>query len=264
MKQKNVNASYSIFPNSLSRGLSILESFTHNKHHLSLSEIRKATDTPRSTVFRLLKTLTELNYLKYDPENKKYFLGPRVLSLGFSVLQSMEIREIARPYMRKLSQECNKSVNLLMLDRQQMVFIERIRVPGLRDFNISVGSTIPIHNTAPGKAVLAHVGREKFQDIIQEIKKDPDVARHIGKNANKLIQLLNEVREDGFAMNDGELTKVIRAIAVPIFSPDGVACAMDMAVAPEEISVDELKTKYAPRLIKTGKEISEAMGSEGQ
>lgn len=260
MEPKKLNAPHSKFTNSLSRGLRILESFTQNRPHLSLSEIQKATDTPKSTVFRLLRILTELNYLKYDAENKKYYLGPKVLSLGFSVLQSLETREIARPFMQRLSGECNKSVNLLMLDRQQMVFIERIRVPGIRDFNISIGSTIPIHNTAPGRAVLAYVGQEKFKEIIQGIKKDPEAARHIGKNANRLIQILDEVRRDGFAINDEEFAKGIRAIAVPIFSPDGITCAIDIVVAPEEISVDELRTQYAPKLIRTGKEISEAMG----
>lgn len=260
MEQQNFNTSYSIFANSLSRGLGILESFTQNKQHLFLSEIQKITNISKSTVFRLLKTLTELNYLKYDSENKRYFLGPRVLSLGFSVLQSMETREIARPYMERLSRECNKSVNLLMLDRQRMVFTERIRVPGLRDFNISIGSTIPVHNTAAGKAVLAYLEQEKFKEIIQKIKKDFQAVRHIGKNANRLPQLLNEVRRNGFAINDEESSKGIRAIAVPIFSPDGVTCAMDMIVAPEEISVNELRTKYAPKLIREGNEISEALG----
>ena len=91
--------------------------------------------------------------------------------MGFSVLQSMEIREIATPYLTRLSRECNKSANLLMLDRQQMVFIERIRVPGLRDFKISIGSRIPVHNTAAGKAVLAYVEQGKFKEIIHKSKK---------------------------------------------------------------------------------------------
>jgi len=260
MELKKINTSRSRFANSLSRGLRILESFTQNSPHLSFSEIQKKTHTPKSTVFRLLRILTELNYLKYDAENKRYYLGPRVLSLGFSVLQSMETREIAKPFMQRLSRECNKNVNLLMLDRQQMVFIEKIRVPSIRDFNISIGSSIPVHNTAPGRAVLGYLGKEKFEEIIQAIKKDPGAARQIGKNANRLIQLLNQVRKDGFAINDEESSKGIRAIAVPIFSPDGIAFAIDIVVAPEEVSVYELRTKYAPKLISTGREISEAMG----
>jgi len=147
-----------------------------------------------------------------------------------------------------------------MLDRERMVFIERIRVPGLRDFNISIGSTIPIYNTAAGRAVLAHLEEEKIKEIIQKLKKEPEALLYIGKNANKLTQLLTKVRRNGFATNDQESAKSIRAIAVPIFSPEGVTYAMDMIVAPEEISVEELRAEYAPRLIMAGKEINEAMG----
>lgn len=260
MEQKKCHISYSKFSKSLARGLRTLESFTQNTQRLSLSEIQKATDTPKSTAFRLLRTLTELNYLKCDSETKKYYLGPRVLSLGFSVLQSMETREIARPYMQRLSRACNKSVNLLMLDGHRMIFIERIRVPSLRDVNISIGSSIPVYNTAAGRTVLAYLAEEKFKEIIQDLKKDSEALRHIGKNPKRLTQLLDGVRRDGFAINDEESGKGIRAIAVPIFSRDGIACAMDLIVSPEEVSVDELKRKYAPDLIRTGMEISEAMG----
>ena len=248
------------FSNTVARALQMLEAFSPEKPNRSFPELHRITGVPRSTVFRLLKTLTELNYLRYHSETRNYSLGPRVLSLGFSVLQSMEIREFTRPYLEKLSRQCNKSVNLLMLDRQQMVFIERVRVPGLRDFNISVGSTIPIYNTAAGRAVLAYMDEGKFREIVQRLKKEPEALRYIGRNANTLDQLLTEVRRNGFAINDEESTKGVRAIAVPIFSPEGVTYAMDMIVAPEEVSVEELKDQYAPRLITAGKEISKAMG----
>ena len=107
MKQPNFNTSYSIFANSFSRGQRIFESFPQNKQHLFLSEIHKIINISKSTVFRLPKALTQLDHLKFGPENKKYFLGPSGLSFGFSVLQNMETREIARPHMERLSRECH-------------------------------------------------------------------------------------------------------------------------------------------------------------
>jgi IclR family pca regulon transcriptional regulator len=249
--------------NSNIKGVLILESFTPGKPHLSQWEIQKATNISKSTVFRLVKTLTDLNYLKYDPGNRKYFLGPKVLSLGFSVLQSLEVREIARPYLEKLSRECNKSVNLLMLDGIEMVFVERIRVPGPRDYNVSIGSRIAVYNTAAGRAVLAYLGQEKFSAVIREIQGVPSAVRHIGQNGERLFQILSKVKREGFATNDEESAKGLRAIAVPILSSEGVACAIDLIVAPEEVSLKELRKEYAPRLVETGKEISEALGYRG-
>jgi IclR family pca regulon transcriptional regulator len=245
------------------KGVLILECFSPNRPHLSQSEIQKITNISKSTVFRLVKTLTDLNYLKYDLGNKKYFPGPKVLSLGFSVLQSLEVREIARPYLEKLSRECKKSVNLLMLDGIEMVFIERIRVPGPRDYNVSIGSRIAVYNTAAGRAVLAYLEQEKLSSIIREIQGVPSAVRYIGQNKERLFEILSKVKREGFATNDQESARGLRAIAVPIFSSEGVACAIDLIVAPEEVSLKELKRDYAPKLIKTGKEISEALGYRG-
>jgi IclR family pca regulon transcriptional regulator len=137
-----------------------------------------------------------------------------------------------------------------------MVYIERVRVPGLREFNISIGNRIPVLNTAVGKAVLAHLEPEKFKEIIKKLKKFAEC--RIGEN--KLVKALDEVRKDGFALSDQEFLRGIRAIAVPVFSPDGVACAINIVVEPEEVSVKELRNRYAPRLIGVGKELSAALG----
>jgi IclR family pca regulon transcriptional regulator len=227
-----------ILVNSLVRGLLVLECFTPQKHQFTLAELSKLVDIPKSSLYRVVKTLCEMNYLRYDEQNKRYYLGPGVLSLGFAVLQSMEMREIARPYLEKLSRECNKTVNLAILDKHEMVYIERVRVPGLREFNISIGNRIPVWNTAVGKAVLAHLKPETLNEIIKKLKE----FREFKGLGNELVKALNEVKKDGYALSDQEFLRGIRAIAVPIFS------------------IDELKNKYAPKLIKTGRELSGALG----
>jgi len=252
--------SYNLFVNSLKKGLLILECFTPVKYSLSLSETCELTGLSKATVFRLLKTLSQLNYLRYDSKDKKYYLGPRVLSLGFAVLQGMEVREIARPYIKRLSEECRKTVNLAVMDGTDMVHVDRIRFPDVRDLNITIGSRIPAYNTALGRAVLANQGKDKIEEILKEIRKDPKVLKSIGKNGERLIKTLKEVRREGFATGDEEFAKGIRAIAVPLFSPNGVAYSINVVVPSDIVSMVELKIKYAPKLIKIGQEISEMLG----
>lgn len=258
---KRPSISYSV--NSLRRGLSILECFIPRKHHYSLAEITKVTGISKTSTFRLLSTFCELDYLKYDSKNKKYYLGPRVLSLGFSVLQSLDIREIARPYLENLAREFDKTVNLSILDKTEMVYIDRIKVHSIRDFNINIGDRIPVYNTAAGRAVLAYLEREKLLGILKEIKKHPNASGFIGKDGNKLIRILDNVRANGFSISDEEVLKGVRAIAVPAFSQQKEYYAINVVVASELVSVNELKTKYAPKLIKVGRELSKAMGYQG-
>ena len=71
---------------------------------------------------------------------------------------------------------------------------------------------------------------------------------------------LDEVRKNGYAVNDQEYLRGVRAVAVPVFSPNEVTCAINIVVEPEEVSMIELRNIYAPKLIKLGKELSEALG----
>jgi DNA-binding IclR family transcriptional regulator len=70
----------------------------------------------------------------------------------------MELREIARPYMQMLSHECNKTVNLTILDRIERVYVERVSVRHIRTYKISVGSRFQPWNSAAGKAALGYRG----------------------------------------------------------------------------------------------------------
>ncbi len=252
-----------IMSNSLMRGLLVLECFTPEKPRLSLAELASVLNVPKSSLFRITKTLSEMGFLRYDEASKRYSVGTRVLSLGFSVLQGMELRELARPYLERLSREFEKTVNLGILDKHEIVYVERVRVPGYRDFNIGIGSRIPIWNTAVGRALLAYLEPRQLQLIIEKLKELPEFQAAGGEGW--LTAGLRQVRLDGFAINDRDLHKKwIRAIAVPVFSMEGVACSINIVVEPDEVTVEELRTRYAPVLLKAGEELSAALGYRGQ
>ena len=251
-----------ITANSLMRGLLVLESFSPEEPQLSLAELAFLLDVPKSSLFRIVKTLSEMGFLRYDGGSKKYTLGTRVLALGFSVLQSMELRELARPYLEKLSRRFDKTVNLGILDKHEIVYVERVKVPGYRDFNIGIGSRIPVWNTAVGRAVLAYLKPEVLNLIMEKLKKVSEFQEVGGEKW--LAAGLQQVRLDGFAINDRDLFKKwIRAIAVPVFSPEGVACSINVVVEPDEVSIEELRSTYAPILLKEGEELSAALGCRG-
>lgn len=252
----------SIMSNSLMRGLLVLECFNPDKDRLSLAELASVLDVPKSSLFRIVKTLSEMSFLRYDERSRTYSLGTRVLSLGFSVLQGMELRELARPYLEALSRQFDKTVNLGILDKHEIVYIERVKVPGYRDFNIGIGSRIPVWNTAVGRAVLGYLQPEKLKPIIDKLKKLPEFVAAGGEEW--LTANLEQVRLDGFAINDRDLYKRwVRAIAVPVFSTEGIACSINIVVEPDEVTVEELRTRYAPVLVKAGVELSAALGHRG-
>ena len=158
---------------SLERGLAILSSFNSDRPLIGVSELSRELELSRSTAHRYIATLAQLGYLQQDPDSKRYRLGPKVLDLGFSAINSMDVREISAPHLRQLSDETGHTVNLAILDGTDVVYIERCRTarPGQReiDLNLHVGARLPAYCTAMGKAILAFVPEERREEIIARI-----------------------------------------------------------------------------------------------
>ena len=249
---------------SLIKGLNILEAFTSSKYALSFQELTLKTGMPKTSVFRFLQTLLSQKYLSFDSTSKKYFMGPRVLSLGFTVLSGLEVKDVALPYLEQLSKVSSQNINLAILDRTEVVFIERINRWELLTINLSVGSRVNSYQSSSGRAILAFLNREKFDSVLKQLSKDLEALKHIGSRGKKLKQVLEEVRRRGYALNDEELIKGVRAIAAPIFGAQGeVEGAINMPVFSHSVSRKELVKKYVPLLMDTAKEISTARGFMG-
>lgn len=247
--------------NSLIKGLNILEAFTPTQTSFSFQELVIKTGLPKTTVFRFLRTLTLHDYLSFDPKNRKYFLGPRVMSLGFAVLSGMDLRHIANPYLEELARVSDQNVNLAILDNTEVVVIERIKKWQLLDINIPIGGRLNCYQTSPGQAILAFLKEEKFKSLLKTLSKDKKVIEYIGPKGSKLINKLKEVQQKGYVLCNGEFAQGIRSIAAPIFNAQGeVEGAVYMPVLSQSVSREELIDRYAPMLLETAKKISKARG----
>jgi IclR family pca regulon transcriptional regulator len=246
---------------SLLKGLNILEAFTPSQSSLSFQELCMKTRFPKTTVFRFLRTLKSRDYLSLDLKSKKYFLGPKVMSLGFTVLSSMDLRNVAYPYLDELARTTDQNVNLAILDNTEVVVIERIKKWQMLDINIPIGGRLNCYQTSIGRAILAFLSKEKFLSLLNTLLKDKEVVKHIGAKGRKLIRILKEVRLKGYALSDEEFIRGVRAIAAPIFNAQGdVEGAVYMPIISQAKSQEESIERYAPLLIETAGKISTARG----
>jgi IclR family pca regulon transcriptional regulator len=249
---------------SLERGLAILSSFHSDRALIGVSELSRELHLSRSTAHRYVATLAKLGYLQQDPDSKRYRLGPKVLDLGFSAINSMDVREISAPYLRQLSDETGFTVNLAILDGTDVVYIERCRTagPGQReiDLNLHVGSRLPAYCTAMGKAILAFVAEERLEEIIPRIEFVPRGPNTL-TSASAFRAELQRIRASGIAVNDEELAYGLRSIAAPIHSHAGeVVAALNLAVHRTMVSMDELIARYGPPVAQTARDISLSLG----
>jgi IclR family pca regulon transcriptional regulator len=251
------------YSQSLERGLAILSSFSSTRPLLGVSELSREVGLSRSTTHRYVATLTALGYLQQDPATRRYRLGPRVLDLGFSAINSMELREISVPHLQQLSDETGYTVNMAVLDDTDIVYIERCRSSrqGQReiDLNLHVGSRLPAYCTSLGKVLLAYLPPEELEELlshVQFVKRGPNTLTQRG-----LVAELARVRAAGLAVNNEELAYGLRSIAAPIRGQNGQAvAAINLAVHRTMVSLEDMVARLAPPLKRTAAEISSRIG----
>ena len=249
---------------SLERGLAILSAFGSDRSTIGVSELSRELGLSRSTTHRYIATLTSLGYLQQDAETKRYRLGPRVLDLGFAAINSMDIREISVPHLQALSDATGFTVNMAILDGPDVVYIERCRTSrsGQRqiDLNLHVGSRLPAYCTGLGKALLAFLPEERFEEILDQadlVARGPNTIT--GRAA--LRAEMARVRATGLAVNNEELAYGLRSIAAPIRSRSGdVVAALNLAVHRSMVSMDDLIERYGPTVKRTADVISAEIG----
>jgi IclR family transcriptional regulator, pca regulon regulatory protein len=245
---------------SLERGLAILGTFTPDRPALGISELAQRLGLTRSTTHRYVATLARLGYLYQDEPTRKYRLGIRALDLGFAVLGSLELREIAAPHLQRLTATTGHTSNLAIRDDTDVILIDRIRGrPGRYhhlEFTLHVGSRIPSYCSATGKALLAFLPQPDLNDLLDRIEFLPRGPRAVGSRA-ALVAELGQVRRTGVAINDEELESGLRSIAVPIRSRAGtVVAAVNLAIPWSPVAMTELADQFGPLLQATARQIS--------
>jgi IclR family pca regulon transcriptional regulator len=249
---------------SVERGLAILSSFTADRRLMGVSELAQELGLSRSTAHRYIATLARLGYLYQDPATRKYVLGPRVLELGFTAINSMELRDVAAPHLRRLCDETGHTVNMAILDDVDIVYIERFRASRRNqeaiDLDLHVGSRLPAYCTSMGKVLLAFLPDAERDEVLERVtfaRRGPNTLT----SKTALLAELERVRGTGIAVNNEELAYGLRSVAVPVIAAGGEAvAAVNLAAHRTMASLDDLVARIGPLMQRTAAEISAQLG----
>ncbi len=249
---------------SLERGLAILSSFSSGRQLIGVSELARGLALTRSTTHRYVATLARLGYLQQDAGTRKYSLGPRVLDLGFTAINSMELRHVAAPHLQRLCDETGHTVNMGILDDVDVVYVERCRASRSRqheiDLDLHVGSRLPAYCTSLGKVLLAFLPDDERDEIVGRIEFARRGPNTLTSKATLLADL-ERVRATGIAVNNEELAYGLRSVAVPVLSGDGeTVAAVNLAAHRAMASLDDLVARLGPLMQRTAAEISAQLG----
>jgi IclR family transcriptional regulator, pca regulon regulatory protein len=246
---------------SLEHGLAILEALASEMGEMSLAALATHARLKKTTAWRLAHTLVRLGYLRQDKETKRFSLAPRVLSVGYAYFESLDLKQLAEPFLRDLSERLGETVNMAILDGYDLVYVERIKTSQLVNINLHVGSRLPLYNTSLGRALAAEMSADWLRQYIDSLLTVAAAKQFVRNGGEKLLEILRETRERGYALNDQDLALGLRSIASPIRDKSRKAvAAINVAVPSARVSVVDLHRIHAPELLKTSAEISAALG----
>jgi DNA-binding IclR family transcriptional regulator len=247
------------FATTLARGLEVLRCFTPLEPLLGNKEISVRTGLPKPTVSRLTYTLTKLGYLRHNMRLGKYQLGSAVLSIGYPLLASMNVRQVARPLMKELADYCNGSVSMGVRDRLNMVYVESCRSGNGITTLPDIGTSVPISQSVIGRAFLSACTPPERESVLNQMKvKEPEAHRKFRPSIDKA---LDDIRMRGFCASTGELRREVYAVGAPMRrTVDGEIVSFNCIVPGFMVKKGQLEDDLGPRLVAMVRNIEASLG----
>ncbi|MBT6096353.1 MAG: IclR family transcriptional regulator [Rhodospirillaceae bacterium] len=204
----------------LQKATLVLDVLLESTHPESLADISAKLDLPRQTVHRVVRQLEELDLVRRDFARDHYYVGSRMISLSINALQSAARLAPIHSVLKQLVADIGETCNIGVLERDEIVYIDRVECDWPLRLQLSAGSRVPKHATAIGKLLLAHLPSRTRKRILEAAPLASLTDNTITDPA-RLEEELKRIRRDGFASDGEENLAGLIGLAVPIHDGDG-------------------------------------------
>jgi len=242
---------------SVAKAMQLLDVLDRSPKPLSLAELSALTGWPKSTIHGLLATMREYSVVAQD-EDGCYVLGIRLFEYGCTLSNSWDIVEIAKPFIQHISYTTGEAVFLSILDRGEVITLDRADNRTGLWISAEMGCRLPIHCTSQGKLFLAYMSQEDRDEILarKEWKRYTD---HTIMTRKELDVELCNIQKQGYATENSEYKTGLRSIAAPIFDAEGrVRYAIGLICMARQLETAQFE-KDIQIVLETAKKISDAI-----
>lgn len=222
----------------IARAADILKALGQHPEGLTLSEIANRVDIPRSTVQRIVKALDDANFVIAASPTSGVRLGPALTSLA-GVAMPADFVQICRPLIVKLNNDCGETIDLSVLGNDKMVIVDQVASVRHRlVWMTAVGSSLSLHASAPGKALLAALAPRELAALRKRLRPVKFTENTITDWA-RLEAELADIRRNGFAYDREECFQGILAVGKCVRGPGGQFGAVSIPVPAERFAASE-------------------------
>jgi IclR family transcriptional regulator, KDG regulon repressor len=240
----------------LDRGLHILELIAEQPRRTW--EIAKELGVHHSTALRLLHTLRRRGFVHVEADGR-YRLGAAMFRLSNRALEALDLRDIARPHMEGLSEQCGETVHLGILEGRHVVYIEKVEAAHPVRMYSRLGAVAPLHCTALAKSILMGIDPSLRDDLLAGFD-FPRFTDRTHASASSLLDDLQQSAESGFTRDNEEHEPGIHCVAAPVYDANGRPAAAMSISAPRSRVTEDALLAFVPALVAAAHAVSAELG----
>lgn len=245
---------------SAQRALELLEALAQHPDGMTFVELAEQLPYPKSSLHGLLQTLVSMRWLTLNHDDRRYSIGVRPWEVGQAFRRSRDMIIHARRFLREANKALDETIQLGILDELDVVYLDK--VDGTQPLRLvsNVGSRLPAYVTGIGKALLSGLPIEVLNRSFRG-RELTGYTENTITSGDRLLEVIEEVRKQGFAVDDGEYTHGVYCVAVPITNRHGdIVAALSCSVPKARLDFGGLDSDRMKKiLLETSRSISEAM-----
>ncbi len=243
----------------LNKAFSILDVLLENNAPMNITEISEKLNFYPSTTHRILDTLKYEGYVEQDGSTQKYQLGLKLVELGMTRLNQIDLVDEARPFLKELSQKINETVHLAILEGSSVLYLAKEESSQTIRMISYIGKRAPLHCTSLGKVLLAFLPQKNKNKVLENLNLFKLTENTI-TDKHELIEELKKIEQEGFALDKEENEKFVRCIAAPIRNYQGKVIAAASISGPSYRVNEENQNYLKEELINACLNISFRLG----
>jgi IclR family KDG regulon transcriptional repressor len=247
----------------IERGCRILDHLSRGKQSYSIQDLSLNLNLPKPTIHRILSTLRHFGFVSQDEISKEYHLGFRLVELGYTVLDQIDLRKVAEPFLSNLASQAQETVHLVILDQGEIVYLDKVeKVEGPKSLRMvsRIGMRNYAHSCAVGKMLLAFLP-DRERDAIIAQKGLPRMTQNTIVHPEELIEHLARLKTQDYAIDDEENEEGIRCVAAPVRNDRGeVVAAISISGPSVRLTEERIHSELRTKVMKTALEISNKLG----
>lgn len=247
---------------SVTRALSLLEILAREDSTISISDLSKKSKLKLTTVHRLLYTMMHKGFVEQDSITLRYRLGLKAFEIGNAALSFMDLRTVARPFLKQLADRVNETTNLAILDGAEVVYVDQLESTNIVIVKMfaRVGSRGPAYCTGTGKVLLADLPVDELKKRLSQVKFIKFTEQTI-TDVDTFISKLVQVKKDGYALDFSERDEGVTCVAAPIRNYEySVHAAISVSGPAHRMTMERINQQILPFVLEAAQSISERLG----